>query len=76
GAEFAEAVPYPDHQPFSTDELAWLEALARERGAALISSEKVHVRLPPHARARVHVLNVAARFADEAALDALLARVR
>lgn len=75
GADLAETVPYPDHHPYSEDDLAWLAQLAAERGAKLITTEKDAARLSPEWRARVAVLPVAARFADEAALDALLAPI-
>ena len=75
GADMAEAVPYADHHPYSEDDLDWLAQLATERGAKLITTEKDAARLSPEWRARVAVLPVAARFADEAALDALLAPI-
>jgi len=75
GADLTETVPYPDHHPYSEDDLAWLAQLATERGAQLITTEKDAARLTPQWRERVAVLPVAARFADEAALDALLAPI-
>lgn len=75
GADLLETVPYSDHHPYSEDDLAWLAQLAEERGAKLITTEKDAARLSPEWRARVAVLPVAARFADEAALDALLAPI-
>lgn len=75
GADLQETVPYLDHHPYSEDDLAWLAQLAEERGAQLITTEKDAARLSPEWRARVAVLPVAARFADEAALDALLAPI-
>jgi len=76
GADVSEAVPYADHHPFSEGDLKWLETLAKERGARLIATEKDHVRLPADWRARVALLPIAARFEDERALDALLAKVQ
>jgi tetraacyldisaccharide 4'-kinase len=76
GAELAEAVPYGDHHPYSEEDLSWLTQLAAERRATLITTEKDAARLSPEWRARVAVLPVAARFADEAALDALLAPIQ
>lgn len=75
GADVVEAVPYGDHHPYSEDDLAWLAQLADERNARLITTEKDAARLAPDWRERVAVLPVAARFADEAALDALLAPI-
>lgn len=74
-AELAETVPYPDHHPYSEDDIAWLKRLAEERGARLITTEKDAVRLSPEARAGIAILPVKARFEDEAQLDALLAPI-
>jgi tetraacyldisaccharide 4'-kinase len=76
GATLEDMVPYPDHHPYSEDNLAFLAQLAAERGAHLITTEKDAARLSPEWRARVAVLPVSARFDDEAALDALLAPIR
>ncbi|MFZ2030998.1 MAG: tetraacyldisaccharide 4'-kinase [Vitreimonas sp.] len=75
-AELEDMVPYPDHHPYSDDNLEFLTRLAAERGATLITTEKDAARLTPEWRARVTVLPVTARFEDEAALDALLAPIR
>lgn len=76
GAHVADFVPFPDHHAFSDEDLRLLAELAQENGAMLITTEKDAARLAPEWRARVAVLPVAARFADEAALDALLAPIR
>jgi tetraacyldisaccharide 4'-kinase len=73
GAALEETLPYPDHHAFGAGEIRWLQTLARERGAALVTTEKDWVRLPADAREKIAVLKIAARFEDEAALDALLA---
>jgi tetraacyldisaccharide 4'-kinase len=76
GAQVVEAVPFEDHHPYAEDDLQVLAQMAEEREALLITTEKDAARLSPDWRARVAVLPVAARFADEAALDALLAPIR
>lgn len=76
GADLSETAPFPDHHAFDAGDLDWLGKLAAERGARLITTEKDFVRLPADWRARVAVLPVAARFEDEAALDALLAPIK
>ncbi len=76
GAELTEAVPFNDHHAYAEADLEVLSQMADERGAQLITTEKDAARLSPEWRARVAVLPVAARFADEAALDALLAPIR
>ncbi len=76
GAEVEDVVPFDDHHLFSDDDMRLLSQMAAERGAQLITTEKDAARLSPDWRARVAVLPVAARFADEAALDALLAPIQ
>lgn len=76
GGDIDEAVPFADHHVYTADDLALLTQLAEERAATLITTEKDAARLSPEWRARVAVLPVAARFDDEAALDALLAPIR
>jgi tetraacyldisaccharide 4'-kinase len=76
GAELEDTVPYPDHHPYSEDNLEFLTRLASERGAQLITTEKDAARLSPEWRTRIAVLPVTVRFEDEAALDALLAPIR
>jgi tetraacyldisaccharide 4'-kinase len=75
-ADLVETVPYPDHHPYSDQDLAWLSELASERSAKLLTTEKDAVRLPAEIRAQVTTLPVIARFDDEAQLDALLAPIR
>ncbi len=76
GAELTEAVPFADHHVYSPDDLGVLAQMAEERGAQLITTEKDAARLSPQWRARIGVLPVTARFADESALDALLQPIR
>lgn len=76
GADLAETIPFGDHHRYSEDDLSVLAQLAAERGARLITTEKDAVRLSPAWRARVAVLPVTVRFADEAGLETLLAPVR
>jgi len=76
GAELDDAIPFGDHHVYSEDDLSALAQMAEERGASLITTEKDAARLSPAWRDRVAVLPVAARFEDEAQLDALLAPIR
>lgn len=76
GADVADCAPYPDHHPYSDDDLALLTRLAEDHNATLITTEKDAARLAPHWRARVAVLPVTAKFDDRSAIDALLAPVR
>ncbi|MDP3739778.1 MAG: tetraacyldisaccharide 4'-kinase [Hyphomonadaceae bacterium] len=75
GVELAEAVPYPDHHVFQRSDIDYLMKLVTERGARLITTDKDHVRLPQAMKTTVLRASVEARFEDEAAFAALLARV-
>ncbi|GAN00186.1 tetraacyldisaccharide 4'-kinase [alpha proteobacterium U9-1i] len=75
GADLEEALPFDDHHVFGAQDFALLDAMADERNARLITTEKDYVRLPTEWRAKVLTLPVQARFADEAILDALLAPI-
>jgi tetraacyldisaccharide 4'-kinase len=74
--DLAETVPYPDHHPYSLEDLDWLSELAAERGAQLLTTEKDLVRLPHDLRSNIAVLPVRAHFTDAQKLDALLAPIR
>ncbi|MFT3809450.1 MAG: tetraacyldisaccharide 4'-kinase [Micropepsaceae bacterium] len=74
GADIIAVFSYPDHHAYSEDDIQRMKALARARGAALATTEKDYVRLPPALRKGVLTLPVEAQFEDDRALDALLAR--
>lgn len=59
-----EEVPYPDHHPYKERDLAWLDELAGERGADLVTTSKDHVRLPESFRARTGELPIRLLFDD------------
>lgn len=75
GVELAEGVPFPDHHMFTTSDLDYLNKLASERDATLVTTDKDHVRLPHDVKSKVMRASVEAKFEDEAALAALLSRV-
>lgn len=74
GCELADFAPFPDHMAYGEGVLKLLAERAAQYGAGLVTTEKDWVRLPPAWRGRVTAWPVRARFEDEAALDALLAR--
>lgn len=74
GCELVEFAPFPDHGAYDEGTLRAMAAQAQAMGAGLVTTEKDWVRLPPQWRARVTPWPVRARFEDEAALGALLAR--
>ena len=75
GAEVAEAIPFGDHHAYSADDVMWPVELAAGLRNKPVTTLKDYVRLPEEARLMVDTLSVTLEFADEAALDRLLARV-
>ncbi|HVI32395.1 tetraacyldisaccharide 4'-kinase [Phenylobacterium sp.] len=75
GCELADFAPFPDHFAYDEATLQRLADRAAQFGAGLVTTEKDWVRLPPAWRARVTAWPVRAAFDNEAALDALLARI-
>ena len=74
GCELADFAPFPDHFAYDEATLTRLAGRAAQFSAGLVTTEKDWVRLPPAWRTRVTPWPVRARFDDEAALDALLAK--
>jgi tetraacyldisaccharide 4'-kinase len=75
GCELMDFAPFPDHFAYDEATLKRLADRAKQFGAGLVTTEKDWVRLPPAWRDRITAWPVRAVFEDEAALDALLARV-
>lgn len=75
GCELADFAPFPDHHPYDEATLARLADRAAQFGAGLVTTEKDWARLPMDWRSRVTAWPVRAVFEDEAALDALLAKI-
>ncbi|WP_029007192.1 tetraacyldisaccharide 4'-kinase [Azospirillum halopraeferens] len=75
GALVVEAVPFPDHHPFTPNEVMRLAERAAALGATPVTTAKDAARLPEAARAMVRVLPVTVAWRDPAALDRLLDRV-
>ncbi|MBM3570575.1 MAG: tetraacyldisaccharide 4'-kinase [Alphaproteobacteria bacterium] len=74
GAVVVGLEAFADHHPFMEVEIERLERGAREADAILVTTAKDRVRLPAERRDKIAVLEVALRFEDPAALDALLDR--
>lgn len=72
GADLVEEIPFADHHRFSDTEIEGLFVLASEYDAALITTEKDHVRLPSGYRRGIHAFPVEVRFEDELTLRRLL----
>ncbi|MCP5432259.1 MAG: tetraacyldisaccharide 4'-kinase [Alphaproteobacteria bacterium] len=75
GAVLVARHALPDHAVPGEAFLRRLAGEAERVGARLVTTQKDAARLSPDWRARVESFAVEARFADEAALEALLARV-
>lgn len=74
GADLVETVPFPDHHTFSQGDLTFLNTLAKERNARLITTEKDYVRLTPDQRDGILAFPITLSLNDEM-LDQMLAPV-
>ena len=70
GAHLTGSCFFPDHHPYTEDEVLQLRMVAG--GAQLVTTEKDFVRLTTAQREGIRVLKVAAGFDDKAAMDSLL----
>jgi tetraacyldisaccharide 4'-kinase len=75
GVEPIHFAVFPDHHPYSDGDMERLLRLASAERARLLTTQKDLVRVPARHRLDVETVKVEARFADPAALDALLAPV-
>lgn len=74
GCDLRDFAPFPDHGVYDEATLKMLASRAALFDAGLVTTEKDWVRLPPAWRARVAPWPVRARFENEAALNAVLAK--
>lgn len=72
GADLAGMIAFPDHHPYSADEIAHLKIQAQDQKAQLITTEKDFVRVAQLDRDGVAVLPVRAVIEPKDALDRLL----
>jgi tetraacyldisaccharide 4'-kinase len=70
GAHLTGSCFFPDHHPYTEDEILQLRMVAGN--AQLVTTEKDFVRLTTAQREGIRVLKVAAGFDDKAAMDSLL----
>ena len=75
GARLVEMRAFPDHHPYSVDEIDALHRAADRVGARLVTTKKDIVRLPHGLRSRIEVLEIEVRFEDPAALERLMAPI-
>lgn len=72
GAKVVQKRAFPDHHRFRPREIEGLLRAAKEVGAALVTTAKDWVRLPPSVRGAIEVLEVEIVWEDAAALDRVL----
>jgi tetraacyldisaccharide 4'-kinase len=72
GARLVETRSFPDHHRYTPAEIGHLIAAADSHAAALMTTSKDFVRVPPHQRERVTVMRVAVGWEDEGALLRIL----
>ena len=75
GAELVATYDFPDHHPYTAEEIEGLIEEAAAADAIAVTTKKDDVRLPAHLRARVDVLPVSLAWNDVAAVERLLERV-
>lgn len=75
GVDVRDAVPFPDHHAFTPGDLNYLQRLAGDYGAALITTDKDLARLSPEQRKGILSLPVEVVFERRADLDRTLADV-
>jgi tetraacyldisaccharide 4'-kinase len=74
GFDVLATVPFPDHHKYSPGDEARLMALAAGQNAQLVTTEKDRVKLSDAFAAACHMITVRLAWADEPALNALIAR--
>lgn len=72
GADLIETIAFADHHVFAASEIAHLRTKAKNAGAALVTTEKDFVRLPPGDRRDISALPVHAVFDEPERLQRLL----
>jgi tetraacyldisaccharide 4'-kinase len=74
GFDVLATVPFPDHHKYSPGDEARLMALAAGQNAQLVTTEKDRVKLSDAFAASCHIVTVSLAWADEPALNTLIAR--
>lgn len=75
GAQVMRLHGFPDHHPYTDADIRLVLAAADGLCATPVTTPKDAMRLPPQLRHRITVVGVRLVWSDEAALDAMLARV-
>lgn len=72
GARVVQAYAFPDHYCYQQSEITELMTIAATNGAALITTAKDIVRVPPQSRDQIGVLRIVVTWEDEEALQRVL----
>ena len=72
GGDIRDAVPFPDHHTYRSDDLKWLRQLASDHKAQLITTEKDYARLSNKDRDDIITYPIEAVFEDTHKLDKLI----
>ncbi len=72
GLNLVECVKFSDHYPYADHDLERLKALAQEKNAQLITTQKDYMRLPKEQRADIAVMKVKLQWDDETGLAEFL----
>lgn len=75
GCRLVATHAFADHYAFRPDDIARLRREAEAENAVLVTTEKDMVRMGPELGAGIQTLTVSVHWQDEAALDAVLAKV-
>ena len=55
-------VDFPDHYPYTNDEMQYLLTTAEKSNARLITTEKDLIRIPPHYQTQIDTLPITLQF--------------
>ena len=68
-------IDFPDHYPYTNDEMQYLLTTAEKSGARLITTEKDKMRIPPHYQSQIDTLPITLTFDNPADLIAKIKTV-
>jgi tetraacyldisaccharide 4'-kinase len=72
GLDVVDMFPFPDHHPYTPNDIKRLTKIAADAGATLVTTQKDYVRLPADFAQNVRVIAVTAQVNDQALLRASL----
>lgn len=75
GARVLAAYPFADHHPYSEAEIKRLIAEAKSQNAVLVTTTKDMVRIPPHLRSEVRVIEGKLQWREMKVIESLINRL-